>query len=117
MIDAPQTFSKATFKVNASYKFNDAVLVYATASEGFRGGGLNALSEPFEPIPASFKPDALWNYEAGAKGRLLDGRLNYQVDAYAIFWYDIQVPETTADGAFTYRKRRRRGGQGPRVRV
>ena len=100
--DAPQSFSKVTFKLNASYKFNDSLLIYATASQGFRGGGLNAISEPFEPIPTSYQPDSLWNYEAGAKGRLFDGKLDYQADAYAIFWYNIQVPETTADGAFTF---------------
>lgn len=102
VVDEQQTFSKVTFKFNASYKFNDEVLAYVTASQGFRGGGLNALSEPFEPIPTAFKPDSLWNYEAGAKGRLFDGKLDYQVDAFAIFWYNIQIQETTADGAFSF---------------
>lgn len=100
--DKEQTFSKVTFKFNASYKVNEGLLAYATASEGFRGGGLNALSEPFEPIPLSFNPDSLWNYEVGAKGRLFDGKLDYQADAYAIFWYGIQIQETTADGAFPF---------------
>jgi len=100
--DKTQTFKKLTFKANASYKFNDTLLAYLTASQGFRAGGLNAQSEPFEPIPTSFAPDTLWNYEAGAKGRLFGGKLDYQVDAYALFWYNIQVQKTTADGAFNY---------------
>ena len=100
--DPSESYSKVTYKFNVSYKFSKAVLAYATASEGFRGGGLNAVSEPFEPIPTSFAPDTLWNYEAGLKGRLFDGRLDYQVDAYALFWYNMQVQETTADGAFSY---------------
>jgi len=100
--DKPQSFNKVTFKFNASYKFSDELLAYVTASEGFRGGGLNALSEPFETIPGSYKPDSLWNYEIGAKGRLFDGKLEYQVDSYAIFWYDIQVQETTRDGTFNF---------------
>jgi iron complex outermembrane recepter protein len=100
--DTTQTFSKTTYKANASYKFNRELLVYVTASEGFRGGGLNAVSEPFEPIPGSFAPDTLWNYELGLKGRLFDGKLDYQVDAYTLFWHNIQIQETTADGAFNY---------------
>ena len=100
--DQSQSFSKVTFKFNASYKFNDAVLAYVTASEGFRGGGLNALSEPFEAIPSSYKPDSLWNYEVGAKGRLFNGMLDYQADAFVIFWYGIQVQETTPDGTFSF---------------
>jgi iron complex outermembrane receptor protein len=102
VVDPQQTFSKATFKFNASYDFNPGLLLYTTASSGFRGGGLNPQSEPFEPIPSSFKPDSLWNYEAGAKGRLFEGRVDYQVDGYLIQWHDIQVGETTADGSFNY---------------
>jgi iron complex outermembrane recepter protein len=102
VVDAEQNFSKSTFKFNASYDFNQAMLLYATASSGFRSGGLNTQSEPFEPIPASFKPDSLWNYEAGSKGRLFGGLLDYQLDGYLIQWHDIQVGETTADGSFNY---------------
>lgn len=102
VLDTTSTFSKTTFLFNASYKFNRGLLLYATASEGFRGGGLNPLSEPFDPIPAAFGPDTLWNYEVGAKGALLNGRFTYQVDQYQIRWSNIQVRETTADGAFNY---------------
>jgi outer membrane receptor protein involved in Fe transport len=38
----------------------------------------------------------------GAKGRLLENRLDYQVDAYFIRWDNIQVQETTADAAFVF---------------
>jgi iron complex outermembrane receptor protein len=100
--DKTENFNAVTFKANASYKFNPQVLVYVTASEGFRGGGLNAQTEPFETIPGAYKPDSLWNYEGGAKGKLFDGMLEYSVDGYVILWRNIQQPETTADGAFTF---------------
>jgi outer membrane receptor protein involved in Fe transport len=102
VVDPEQTFNKVTWKENISYKFNDAVLAYETISTGFRSGGLNAVSEPFEPIPAAYAPDSLINFEAGFKGRLLDGLLDYQVDGYFIRWDNIQVQETTADQAFVY---------------
>jgi iron complex outermembrane receptor protein len=100
--DPSQTFNKVTWKENISYKFNEALLAYETISTGFRGGGLNAVSEPFEPIPRSFSPDTLTNFEVGAKGRLLEGLFDYQADVYVINWKNIQVNETTADGAFNY---------------
>ena len=75
---------------------------YATVSTGFRSGGLNAVSEPFEPIPSAYSPDSLTNYELGAKGRLFGGIFDYQADVYFIKWDNIQVQETTADGAFVY---------------
>ncbi len=42
------------------------------------------------------------NYELGAKGRLFGGMIDYQADVYVIKWDNIQVQETTADGAFVY---------------
>jgi iron complex outermembrane receptor protein len=100
--DPEETFNKATWKINTSYKFSEEVLAYGTISTGFRSGGLNAVSEPFEPIPAAYSPDSLTNYELGAKGRLFSGLFDYQADVYFIKWNNIQVQETTADAAFVY---------------
>ena len=100
--DPNQTFNKVTWKGNLSYKFNENLLAYGTVSTGFRSGGLNAVSQPFEPIPAAYSPDSLINFELGAKGRLFDGLFDYQADVYFIRWSNIQVQETTPDGAFVY---------------
>jgi iron complex outermembrane receptor protein len=100
--DPEQTFNKVTWKGNLSYKFSEQMLAYGTVSTGFRSGGLNAVSEPFEPIPSSYEPDTLINYELGLKGRLWNGLVDYQIDGYFIHWGDMQVQLTTADGAFVY---------------
>jgi iron complex outermembrane recepter protein len=102
VLDPNETFNKVTWKENVSYKFNDALLAYETISTGFRSGGLNAVSEPFEPIPVAYAPDTLTNFEVGLKGRLFDNTVDYQVDGYFIRWDNIQVQETTADAAFVY---------------
>jgi len=102
IFDPEETFNKVTWKINSSYKFSEEVLGYGTISTGFRSGGLNAVSEPFEPIPAAYSPDSLTNYELGAKGRLFGGLFDYQADVYFIKWNNIQVQETTADAAFVY---------------
>jgi iron complex outermembrane recepter protein len=100
--DPEETFNKVTWKENISYKFSDSLLAYETISTGFRGGGLNAVSQPFEPVPLGFAPDQLTNFEVGAKGRLFDGLMDYQLDAYFIRWDNIQVQETTPDNAFVF---------------
>ncbi len=93
--DFSQSASKTTSKFNASYEFNDDLLVYATAAQGFRAGGLNpqAFVLTTAPIPAVFAPDSLWDYEIGVKGRLFEHLLEYQVDGYWIDWKNIQVQE------------------------
>jgi iron complex outermembrane recepter protein len=84
-------------KVNLTYRLSDDALVYAQAAKGFRLGGTN---EPvpeaqcsgdladlgFTRAPRSFESDSLWNYEAGAKTALLDGRLTLNGAAYVIDW-------------------------------
>jgi outer membrane receptor protein involved in Fe transport len=100
--DPNETFNKVTWKGDLSYKFSETLLAYGTVSTGFRSGGLNAVSEPFEAIPAAYAPDSLINFELGAKGRLFDGLFDYQADVYFIRWSNIQVQQTTADGAFVY---------------
>jgi outer membrane receptor protein involved in Fe transport len=100
--DPKVSFNKVTWKENISYKFSDALLAYETISTGFRSGGLNAVSQPFEKIPAAYAPDNLTNFEVGAKGRLFDNHLEYQLDGYFIRWADMQVQQTTADAAFVF---------------
>jgi iron complex outermembrane receptor protein len=100
--DPNETFNKVTWKASLSYKFSESLLGYGTVSTGFRSGGLNAISEPFEPIPTAYSPDSLTNFELGAKGRLFNGLFDYQADVYFIRWSNIQVQETTPDGAFVY---------------
>lgn len=100
--DARRSYNKVTWKANLSYEFSRAALAYGTVATGFRSGGLNAQSEPFEPIPGSYAPDSLTNYELGLKGRLFGGYFAYQVDGYLIHWDNMQVQLTTPDGTFSY---------------
>jgi outer membrane receptor protein involved in Fe transport len=102
LFDPHESFNKVTWKGNLSYRLSDAALAYATVATGFRSGGLNAVSEPFEPIPSAYAPDTLTNYELGLKGRLANGLFQYQLDGYLIHWDNMQVQLTTADGAFVY---------------
>jgi outer membrane receptor protein involved in Fe transport len=100
--DPNESFNKVTWMGNLSYRLGPQALLYATVATGFRGGGLNSLSEPFEPVPKAYAPDSLTNYELGVKGSLLSGYLQYQLDGYLIHWNNIQVQLTTPDGAFVY---------------
>ena len=107
-------WQKALWKVNTSYQLDKSNLVYATWSQGFRRGGVNALP-PDQPLPArqgtvgttcpaggpnagnyclnpslsTYQPDKADNYEVGIKG-VLENRLSYSADIYDIQWHDLQ---------------------------
>ena len=81
-----------TPKVALTYDINEDTSVYLVASKGFRLGGPNRPLPSFCPsTPASYGPDSLWNYEAGAKALLLDGTLSINGDVFYIDWKSIQV--------------------------
>jgi outer membrane receptor protein involved in Fe transport len=99
-------FRRALWKVNTAYQLDKTELVYATWSQGFRRGGVNALP-PTEPVgytdqsgvthseyvlPAALNhlaPDKVDNYEVGAKGTLA-GRFSYSVAVYDMEWHNVQ---------------------------
>jgi iron complex outermembrane recepter protein len=93
------TWQRALWKVNTAYQLDKNNLIYATWSQGFRRGGVNALppvefpGQPneYDTPPALFhlKPDKADNYEVGIKGTIA-GRLRYSADVYDIEWHNIQ---------------------------
>ncbi|WP_326538968.1 TonB-dependent receptor [Pseudorhodoferax sp.] len=63
------SFSKTQPKLTLTHRFSKDALVYATASTGFRSGGLNAPDLP------DFRAETLANYEVGSKNTLLGGAM------------------------------------------
>ncbi len=90
------TWRRALWKVNTAFQLDPTNLVYATWSQGFRRGGVNALP-PNEPAvdyttnPSLYKvsPDTANNYEVGFKGTL-ENRIRYSADVFYIDWQNVQ---------------------------
>jgi iron complex outermembrane receptor protein len=87
---------RALWKLNTSYQLDKSNLVYATWSQGFRRGGVNALppselggSYTTPPALTRLQPDTADNYEVGAKGTI-SNRLQYSAAIYDIQWHNIQ---------------------------
>jgi iron complex outermembrane recepter protein len=109
---ASDQWQRALWKINTSYQLDKTNLVYATWSQGFRRGGINALPGE-QPVPAvnatttcpagspnagnfclspsllTLQPDKVDNYEVGIKG-VLNNRLNYSFDIYDMQWHNMQ---------------------------
>lgn len=62
------------------------LMVYATATRGFKSGGFN-IQNPGD----SFNPEKIWAYEAGARATLLGGRLQANASAFYYDYTDLQV--------------------------
>ena len=85
-----------------SYHVNPDMTLYASASRGFRIGGINITSGVGgRASPKTYGPDNLWNYEVGVKGHSSSGRMAYSLSAYDIDWNAIQVALANNFGNYT----------------
>ena len=92
---------KTTPKGVISYEIGKT-MIYASAAEGFRDGGINRpvpiplcsadlASLGLTQAPPSYKADSLWSYELGAKSRPLSDRLSVSGSLFDIRWNNIQT--------------------------
>lgn len=99
------------FKFNIGYDLTDAALVFFTASEGYRLGGVNSVPEctPEElakgqplcaqPDEVLILPDETKNYELGIHSTWLNNRLIVNGSIFYIDWTDIQIADVTQNGS------------------
>lgn len=124
---APQTdfegsrkFKKFTPRASLSFKPTPDHNLYASYSQGFKGGGydprgvgtnapdLNANGVRDENEVASFlsfRPEKVESYEVGYKGNLLDGRVYVALAGFYADYTDVQIPGSvacTAGGVATF---------------
>lgn len=86
-IDRSRSFKDFSPRLNLSWKPSRDLMVYATVSRGFKSGGVQTsqlIQQQF------YRPEKLWNYEAGTKFEALDGRLRVDMSAFYMDWKDVQ---------------------------
>jgi iron complex outermembrane recepter protein len=91
-----------TPKAVIAYDLSDTTMVYASAAEGFRDGGVNRpvpiplcsadlAGLGLTQAPAQYKSDKLWSYELGVKSRALENSVTMTGALYDIHWNNIQT--------------------------
>jgi len=89
-------------KLGLDFRVSDEVLLYASASKGFRIGGVNSSLSSSTGAPAAFGSDSLWAYELGFKTTLAGNRAILNGAVYYNDWDDIQTKLILPNG-FGYR--------------
>ncbi len=82
--------TKTTGRLNLDYNVNDDILLYLSATSGYRSGGNNLVF--FSATPA-YDPEELVAYEFGYKMQLLDGSM--QING-SVYYYDYEFIHTVA---------------------
>jgi outer membrane receptor protein involved in Fe transport len=91
--------------LSLDHQLNDASRLYLLLSRGYKAGGFNpSLARALGPDDAlgpeaiAYEPETLLNYEAGVKGLLLEGTLNFEV---AVFYMDRSDMQVRSSAQFT----------------
>ena len=105
-----KTFTKFTPKASLTFKPDSDNTIYASYSQGFKGGGFdprgvgaNAPVGVSQSDFLSFKPETVNSYELGYKANLLGRRLYIATAAFYMDYKDVQIPGSIAcqSGGFT----------------
>lgn len=93
-------------KVVVSYIPDNTLTTYVSYTEGFRAGGVNALSEAAlafgATLPSGFGPEDLSAWEIGVKKSWLSGSLQTNLYVYRNTWEDMIQSFIDADTNFGY---------------
>lgn len=86
-----EEFSGFTPSGSISYRWNDNLTTYITASEGFLAGGFQRA--PATPVDGArpFNDELSTSYELGAKGSLFGQRMSFGLALFHIDMKDLQV--------------------------
>ena len=89
------------FAVN--WKPSRDLLLFASATRGFKSGGWNARATAASQL-LPFGPEKVWSYEAGIKSELFDRRLRANLTVYRADVKDLQTPSALVGptGAITF---------------
>ncbi len=99
VVTGDRTFNGFSPKLSLQYEFASGPMIYGLFSEGYRAGGINSTGfSAIRSARATFAPDQLRNYELGAKGRFLDGRLAARTAAFYDLWSNIQSDQYRPSG-------------------
>jgi len=79
-----------------AYNFSQAVMAYASYSQGFKAGGWTPRLFSQQSLKR-YRPEKLKAYEIGLKTTLLDRRLTFNIDAFRSEYSDLQLTSVRAD--------------------
>ena len=94
-----RSWDAVTPKAGVEFRPADNVMLYLSASKGFRSGGFNGRPFYRESVLA-YDPEYLWSYELGVKSTWFDRRLVANAAVFYNDYTDVQLTanRATADG-------------------
>lgn len=106
--------SQFTWRAVLDWRVTEDVMLYASASTGYKSGGINQVAITSAGRKATYDPEFVDAYEVGMKSTMLDGHLRLNVSVYQNKYKDLQfqIFEFGGPAAFNAKGARVRGVDG-----
>ena len=90
-IPTSKTVKEVTPRIALAYQVNDDVMLFASATNGFKSGGWNGRAAAAN-LFRRFEAEKVWSYEAGIRAEFLENRLRTNVTLFQANYDDVQLP-------------------------
>jgi outer membrane receptor protein involved in Fe transport len=90
------TDTSETYLATVRWRPAQNINLFARAASSYRPGGPGVSLDPAAPV--TFKPDTVWNYEAGVKASTSDHKLSGTLSIYHIDWNNVQIDQYDSFG-------------------
>jgi iron complex outermembrane recepter protein len=94
-----QHYHATTPKFGIDWKAMPNVLLYVSATEGYKSGGMNYVATSVST--ETFAPEKIWSYELGAKTDWFERRLRFNLSAFKYDYSNLQVQALLQPGVTT----------------
>jgi iron complex outermembrane receptor protein len=100
---ATNSWTEVTPRLVADYSVSDDVMVYASVSKGYKGGGFNTAAADFDgdfvgDAVAGFSPETNQAFELVLKSRMMDDRMQFNAALFSNDYEDLQLLSATLGG-------------------
>ncbi|HET7333869.1 MAG TPA: TonB-dependent receptor [Rhizomicrobium sp.] len=82
-----------TPRFGLNWQVNDGIMLYASASRGYKSGGFQGIAGSAAGASTAYDPEFAWSYEAGVKSQWFRDRLHLNASIYQTDYNDLQVSQ------------------------
>jgi len=91
-------FDDTNWRLALDYSVSENVLLFATASTGFKSGAFPLIATAENQFITPLLPETATNYEVGVKADLLDGRLRTNLSLFSQDFENLQIISVSSSG-------------------
>ena len=95
---AKNTWTRTDWKLGVDAQINNDLMVYGSATTGFKSGGFNGRAGSVAAATVVLKPETVLTYEIGARSTLLGGMLRLNGTLFRNDYKDLQLTAFNAAG-------------------